>query len=67
MQYPHTNYDALMAVHRARIEAARTSAAAAGLGERPRRRWTTTAALSKLGGRQTPVRPDHSPERLFFE
>jgi hypothetical protein len=63
MQYPHTNYDALMAVHRARLEAARSSAAAAGLGNRPRRRAHT---LSRLSRRRTAIRPDHSPDTLFF-
>lgn len=66
MHPSYNNYDALMTMHRARIESARASAAAAGLGSKPRHGSRTIAALQRLRHRHGAIRPDHNPETLFF-
>lgn len=66
MQPTHNSYDALMTTHRARIESARASAVAAGLGRQPRRGARTIEALRRFKARGHTVRPEHSPETLFF-
>lgn len=66
MQGGYENYQALMATHRRRIEMARASSVAAGLGNRPRRGRRTLEALKVLRPSQAHVRPGHDPETLFF-
>jgi hypothetical protein len=65
MHPAYSNYDALMRVHRARIESARASAVAAGLSNRPRRGHRTIDTLVQRHRRRT-IRPGHNPETLFF-
>lgn len=67
MQPGYSSYDQLMATHRRRIETARASAVAAGLGNRPRRGLGTFGALRRLAPhRPGTVQAGHNPETLFF-
>ena len=65
MHHGQSGYDALMAVHRARIDSARTSAVAAGLGHKPKRTHRSIRSLVRMRRRGL-VRADHNAETLFF-
>jgi hypothetical protein len=64
--YPRqiSNYAALMVMHRAPIESARTSAAASGLVNRPRRGERTFSVLQRLRAGRSTV--EGNLERPFF-
>jgi len=66
---PYGNYADLRAIHRARLESARTSAAAAGLGRQRSRSESRLVRILRSfvpGRARGATRPVTSPDSLFW-